>query len=104
MTPHNTKDTKNNKKIIISYHKNFFGKAVTLLKTQYVVVVLSMKNNLRDVIVKGKGKTEKLKQNNLIYKIPCKHCDASYVGNIKSEINTRINKMDPKQDFSKISD
>ena len=49
-------------------------------------------NKLNRFIKLHKDPTEHNLNNNIIYKINCNNCDASYVGQIKRTLKTRINK------------
>lgn len=48
-------------------------------------------NKLNTFIKLHKDPTEHTLKNNIIYKIHCNECDASYVGQTKRKLNTRIN-------------
>jgi len=37
-----------------------------------------------------KDKTDTMNKNNVVYKIACKDCDASYVGQTKQKLSTRV--------------
>ena len=41
-------------------------------------------------IIREKDKLELLEQNGLVYKNKCKDCEASYVGQTKRQLGTRI--------------
>ena len=49
-----------------------------------------MKSNLSNVIKKGKDTTNTLQKTNVIYRIPCKKCKSSYVGETKRMLAKRI--------------
>ena len=50
------------------------------LKKLNINVVFSTINKLNNVIVLGKNREEKCNKNNVVYKINCKNCEATYVG------------------------
>lgn len=45
-----------------------------------------------NLIIKGKDKNIKSESTNTVYKINCKNCSASYVGQSKRIVGVRINK------------
>ncbi|XP_071652241.1 uncharacterized protein [Temnothorax longispinosus] len=47
-------------------------------------------NKLNSIIKVQKDKSAQSSKNNVIYKICCKNCDASYVGQTKRQLRTRI--------------
>jgi len=47
-------------------------------------------NKLNNIIRVQKDQVEHPQRNNVVYKIICKNCDASYVGQTKRQIRTRI--------------
>lgn len=49
-----------------------------------------MMNSLQTLVIKEKDKPAKLNENNVIYQILCKDCDASYVGETQSQLGVRI--------------
>ena len=52
-------------------------------------VVYSTKNKLSSIIKLGKDKTDKVNQANVVYKINCKDCNASYVGQTSRRLQVR---------------
>ena len=63
--------------------KNFFKKYNTN-------VVFSTINKLNSIIILGKDKNVKYNNANLVYKINCNNCNASYVGQTSRRLNVRI--------------
>ena len=49
----------------------------------------STKNKLSSIIKLGKDKTDKVNQANVVYKINCKDCSASYVGQTSRRLQVR---------------
>ncbi|KYN05244.1 hypothetical protein ALC62_03848 [Cyphomyrmex costatus] len=47
-------------------------------------------NTLKNFIKRGKDKLEYIHNQNVVYKISCDNCDASYVGQTKRQLKTRI--------------
>lgn len=45
---------------------------------------------LNNFIKLHKNPTDHMANNNIVYKISCKECDASYIGQTKRKLNTRI--------------
>ncbi|XP_011868003.1 PREDICTED: uncharacterized protein LOC105562081, partial [Vollenhovia emeryi] len=53
-------------------------------------IAYSCHHPLRRFIKTGKDKLEKLAHSDVVYKIPCKDCDATYVGQTKRQLGTRV--------------
>ena len=66
-----------------NFNNNFFKKYST-------EVVYSAKNKLNNIIKLGKDKNEKLNNANVVYKINCNDCNASYVGQTSRRVNVRL--------------
>ncbi|KYN27545.1 hypothetical protein ALC57_03064 [Trachymyrmex cornetzi] len=50
----------------------------------------SIPNTLKSFIKRGKDNLEHLSNQNVVYKISCEDCDASYVGQTKCKLSTRL--------------
>ena len=65
------------------FNNNFFKKYRT--KDVY-----SARNKLNNIIKLGKDKNDKSNNSNVVYKINCNDCNASYVGQTSRRVNVRI--------------
>ena len=45
---------------------------------------------LQEIFTKTKTPIEKIKQNNVVYEVPCKQCDQIYIGTTKRSLEKRI--------------
>ena len=88
-SPHNNN---NNKKMFISlrYVKEMEKFINHLFKQHNTNVIYSINNKLNNIIKLGKDKTKISDNVNVVYKINCKNCDASYVGQSGRRLDVRI--------------
>ena len=63
-----------------SHISGFYEKTSRILRKSNIITLPKINNNLSRYIVRGKDKTKKLLENNVVYKINCNNCDSSYVG------------------------
>jgi len=61
-----------------------------MAKKRIFKVAYKLTNMLNSVIKLGKDKSEKMEQCHAIYKISCFDCDASYVGQTKRKVKTKL--------------
>ncbi|KAJ8672244.1 hypothetical protein QAD02_003503 [Eretmocerus hayati] len=74
----------------LPYKNGVYEKLSKKLKKLHVKCVPKIGENLSSIIKKGKDKTDKWDQNNVVYRICCKDCDASYVGESKRSARVRV--------------
>lgn len=86
-------------KISLPYIPDFFEKTLGSLKKHNIILYPKNTNNLTTIVKKGKDRTELNKETNVVYKITCKDCPASYVGQTKRQLQLRINEH--KNDYKK---
>jgi len=80
-----------NKKIIVLPYINKISESIadTIDKLQYIMGYRVL-NNLGRFIKVHKDTNDLLTNNNVVYKISCKNCNASYIGKTKRQLKTRI--------------
>jgi len=61
-----------------------------VIKKSNFIVGFKGINKLNNFIKVQKDETNFMSKNNVVYKILCNNCDASYVGQIKRQVQTRI--------------
>jgi len=82
--------TEERKCMSIPYIKDISEKAASALNANDYLVGYRCLNTLGKFIKAQKDKNTPFDNNNVIYKIFCKDCDASYVGQTKRKLKTRI--------------
>lgn len=91
----NNKNTflyKRYRKTFLPYLPNLYEKISLILKNYNILTVPRNKNNTsNNIVTKGKDKNAKTENTNTVYKMNCKNCSASYVGESKRMVGTRIN-------------
>lgn len=82
----------NKREILLSlpYIPETFEKVSNNLKQFGIQTVPQINNNLSNIIRRGKDRQEKNEQTNIVYRIDCKDCNASYVGESKRTLGTRV--------------
>jgi len=88
----NDSDDINNKKIIVIPYINKMSElvAIAINKSQYTIDYRVL-NHLGGWHIRAHKDTNNLfTNNNVVYKISCKDCDASYVGQTKRQLKTRV--------------
>jgi len=82
----------NNKKLflVIPYVKPISERISSIFYKSDILVGFHCLNKLNRVIKVQKDSNQPSKSSNVVYKINCKDCDASYVGQTKRQLNTRI--------------
>ena len=69
---------------------NFYKKIKNNLNRFYIRTVPKISNTLNKCIIRGKDKPKREMTTNVVYKINCNDCDASYVGETKRQLRCRI--------------
>lgn len=77
-------------KISLPYFKNVFKKMSACLKKFNILPVPRLNYSLSNIIRLGKDRTDKWAKTGVVYKFSCKDCPASYVGETKRSLGTRI--------------
>jgi len=82
--------TKKSSFFVVLYAANISNKLFPILKKHNLDLVYSCQNNLKKFIKTGKDSLDPMHESGVIYKIDCSNCDASYVGQTKRQLRTRI--------------
>jgi len=79
------------KKILVIPYINKISElvAATIDKSRYVIGYRTL-NNLGGFVRVHKDTVETFSNNNVVYKISCRDCEASYVGQTKRQLKTRV--------------
>jgi len=85
-----TTDSVTKKYFIIPYIRNISEIITSIINKSVCTVGYRGLNRLDRIIRVHKDQTEHQHKNNVIYKINCENCNASYVGQTKRQLKTRI--------------
>lgn len=75
----------------IPYIPRLFENISQKMKKYNIRTVPKITSSLNRYVRRGKDSTQKMDQSGVVYKINCKDCDATYVGETKRKLSTRIN-------------
>jgi hypothetical protein len=81
----------NKKIIVLPYIHNVSEMVTSAFNKKEVMIGYRVLNKLTGFIKRHKDETTVDSSNNVVYKICCKDCDASYVGQTKRQLKTRLN-------------
>lgn len=92
-TTHNISDHDNKKRhfFTVSYVKNISKKFFSLEKIKRFKLSFTLNNKLNKFIKSDKDLLGLMEQCDVVYKISCQDCEASYVAQTKRKLKTRIN-------------
>jgi len=96
----------NEKKVIVfSYIKPITELMTSIINKPNHIIGYRCLNKLNKFVKIHKDKEPRSSNNNVIYKISCKNYDATYVGQTKKQLKTRLreHKNNIRQDHSKLS-
>jgi len=85
-----TTDSVTKKYFVIPYIRNISEIITSIINKSLFTIGYRGLNKLDRIIKVHKDQTEHQHKNNVIYKIYCKNCNASYVGQTKRQLKTRI--------------
>jgi len=87
----NKSDSENNKHFYVTpYISNISEITASLIDRSVFTVGYRCLNKLDKIIRVQKDRTEHTQKNNIVYKINCNNCEATYVGQTKRQLKTRI--------------
>ncbi|XP_071580549.1 uncharacterized protein [Temnothorax nylanderi] len=74
----------------VPYVKCMSDRFKNIAKDLYLDMAYSVAHPLKKFIKTGKDNLDKLAHSNVVYKIPCRECEATYVGQTKRQLKTRV--------------
>ncbi len=83
-------NTSNKGSVTLPYIKGTSEALRRIFNKRGVTVHMKPRNTLRQLLVAPKDKLDKKEQSGVVYRIPCKDCDASYVGESERALGTRL--------------
>jgi len=81
---------KQKKYFIVPYIRTISKITATLINKSSFTVGYRCLNKINNIIKVHKDRTEHNCKSNIVYKIHCQNCEASYVGQTKQQLKTRI--------------
>lgn len=76
--------------ILLPYIKNLSDNISRTIKKTSLKLIYTIPKKLDKLIKRGKDKLSKTDRTDIVYKIDCNKCDATYIGQTKRHLNTRI--------------
>jgi len=98
---HNSNKSNNSGYCSIPYINKLSHKFKHIFSNINTNLAFSCNHKLNKLIKTGKDQLNKLQHTNVVYRIQCSNCDATYVGQTKRQLKTRIKKH--RQDIQKKS-
>lgn len=87
-----TDDTLGKKLFVVPYIPKVTNCVISNLNKDVFTIGIHCINKLNRFVKVHKDITDTMSKNNVVYKIACKDCDASYIGQTKRNLNTRVKK------------
>ena len=75
---------------VIPYIKNISERVTSLIDKNELTVSFRCLEKINNIIKVHKDKTDHMCNNSVVYKISCNDCDATYVGQTKRQLGTRV--------------
>ena len=70
---------------------NNYERISSIFKQYNITTIPTVNKSMNSVIKLGKDKSDKWDQTGVVYKFTCKNCPATYIGETKRSLKTRIN-------------
>jgi len=86
----NNKEKKREGFLRVPFINNVTRSFTNIARKNNLNAIFTINNKLTNFIKTGKDNIDKLKHSNVVYRISCNDCDATYVGQTKRQLNTRI--------------
>jgi len=83
-------ETENKKHFVIPYVRGISEITASLINKSIFTVGFRILNKMNKYIKVQKDVTDLLQKNNIVYKIGCMNCEATYTGQTKRQLKTRI--------------
>lgn len=84
------KDEERKNFFVIPYIDTISDRVASLIKKSEMTIGYHCLNKLNRFIKVHKDKNQHVSNSNVVYKVNCKDCDATYVGQTKRKLSTRI--------------
>jgi len=75
---------------VIPYIRNISEIAASLINKSLFTADFRIINKIDKIVTVQKDRTEHTQKNNVVYKINCKNCEVTYVGETKRQLKTRV--------------
>ena len=76
--------------MVIPYVKGLTESVTRVMKQHGISTAVKPLKTVRNYLVRPKDKREKGETSEVVYEIPCKNCDKSYIGETKRRLDVRI--------------
>ncbi|XP_043478403.1 uncharacterized protein LOC122508871 [Leptopilina heterotoma] len=87
-------------KVALPFNEKYFFKLSNVLREFNCTSIPIVNKNSNSIIKLGKDTTKKWDKTNVVYKFDCKDCPATYIGETKRSLQTRINEHKKVNDNS----
>jgi len=75
---------------VIPYIRNISEITASLINKSLFIVGFRVINKIDKIVTVQKNRTEHTQKNNVVYKINCKNCEVTYVGQTKRQLKTKV--------------
>ena len=85
-----SKEKEKKKTVVIPYIKGISEATSRIFNKYNIQTAMKPQSTIKDVLVHPKDRIEQMKTSGVVYSVPCKDCDAVYVGQTGRPLGTRI--------------
>ena len=76
--------------VVIPYIQGLSERLAKTYKKYDITTCMKPNSTLRQSLVHPKDKVDKLKNSGVVYEIPCRNCDSTYIGETKRNLGIRV--------------